>query len=66
MAKKAVEAPKILHVTLKKSVIGYPQRQKDTVKALGLHRINQTVDHKDSAVIRGMISKVSHLVNTEE
>jgi large subunit ribosomal protein L30 len=65
MAKKA-DAPKILRVTLIKSVIGYPQRQKDTVKALGLHRINQTVEQKDSAVIRGMISKVNHLVSIEE
>ena len=65
MAKKA-ETPKMLRITLVKSVIGYPQRQKDTVRALGLRRINQTVEQKDSAVIRGMISKVNHLVSIEE
>lgn len=65
MAKKA-ETPKLLRITLVKSVIGYPQRQKDTVRALGLRRINQTVEQKDSAVIRGMISKVNHLVSIEE
>jgi large subunit ribosomal protein L30 len=36
------------------------------VHALGLHRINQTVEQKDTAVIRGMVSKVNHLVNVEE
>ncbi|MBI9050959.1 MAG: 50S ribosomal protein L30 [Anaerolineaceae bacterium] len=65
MPKKAV-APKVLRITLVKSVIGYSQRQKDTVRALGLRRINQTVEQKDSPVIRGMISKVNHLVNVEE
>jgi large subunit ribosomal protein L30 len=65
MAKKA-ETPKLLHITLVKSVIGYPQRQKATVRALGLNRINQTVEQKDSAVIRGMIAKVNHLVSIQE
>ena len=52
----------ILHITLVKSPIGYSARQKDTVRALGLRRMHQTVVQKDSAVIRGMIAKVSHLV----
>ncbi len=46
MAKKSKE--KILRITLVKSPIGYTQRQKDTVRALGLRRMNQTVEHKDS------------------
>jgi large subunit ribosomal protein L30 len=50
-------------VTLTKSPIGYSQRQKDTVRALGLRRMGQTVEHKDTAVIRGMIGKVQHLVS---
>jgi len=53
---------KRVRVTLVKSPIGYSQRQKDTVKALGLRRMHQTVEHVDSPTIRGMIAKVSHLV----
>lgn len=64
MAKKQKE--KVYRVTLVKSPIGYSQRQKDTVRALGLRRLNQTVEHTDSAVIRGMLDKVSHLVLIEE
>lgn len=62
MAKKA----KTVRVTLVRSPIGYSQRQKATVRALGLRRINQTVEHEDTPVIRGMIAKVSHLVRVEE
>ncbi len=57
---------KTLKITLVKSPIGYSQRQKGTVIALGLKKVNQTVEHTDSAVIRGMIAKVSHLVVVEE
>jgi large subunit ribosomal protein L30 len=63
MAKKT---PKTLKVTLVKSGIGYSARQKNTVRALGLRRLGQTVEHDDTAVIRGMINKVSHLVKVEE
>ena len=63
MAKKKA---KTLKVTLVKSPIGYTKRQKGTVSALGLKRMNQTVEHEDTAVIRGMINKVSHLVEVEE
>ncbi len=65
MPKKTVE-PKMVKVTLVKSLIGYPQRQKDTVHALGLRRINQTVEHPDNSALRGMIAKVVHLVAVEE
>jgi large subunit ribosomal protein L30 len=64
MAKKKKE--KILRITLVKSPIGYNQRQKDTVRALGLRRMNQTVEHGDTPVIRGMVARVSHLVQVEE
>ncbi len=64
MAKKKKE--KVLRITLVKSPIGYTQRQKDTVRALGLRKMNQTVEHTDSPVIRGMVTKVSHLVQVEE
>ena len=55
-----------LHITLVKSSIGYAKEQKKTLKALGFHRLHQTVVHDDSASIRGMINKVRHLVKVEE
>ncbi len=60
------QTPKILRVTLVKSAIGYSQRHKATVRALGLRRMNQTVEHVDSPSLRGMLAKVSHLVVVEE
>lgn len=63
-AKKSKET--IFRITLVKSPIGYSERQKGTVRALGLRRMDQTVEHVDSPVIRGMINKVSHLVDVEE
>jgi large subunit ribosomal protein L30 len=54
-----------LSVTLVKSGIGYKEDQKRTLKALGLRRMNQSVEHEDSAAIRGMINKVRHLVTVE-
>jgi len=66
MARKAKVIEKRLRVTLVKSPIGYTQRQKATVRALGLHRMHATVEHIDSASVRGMIAKVIHLVNVEE
>jgi large subunit ribosomal protein L30 len=65
MAKKKQEK-KVIKITLVKSPIGYTQRQKDTVRALGLHRVNQTVEHVDAPSLRGMIDKVSHLLQVEE
>ncbi len=59
-------AEKSLKITLVKSSIGYPQRQKNTVRALGLRRLGQTVEHKDTPVIRGMVHKVAHLVTVEK
>jgi len=54
-----------LCVTWVKSGIGYAEDQKRTLKALGLHRLNRSVTHDDSASIRGMINKVRHLVKVE-
>lgn len=54
-----------LKVTYVKSSIGYQQRQKDTVRSLGLRRLNQTVIHDDNPVVRGMVDAVRHLVRTE-
>ena len=66
MPKKQKQVEKKVRVTLVKSPIGYSKRQKETVKALGLRRMHQTVEHTDSPMLRGMIAKVSHLVNVEE
>lgn len=57
---------KKLQVTLIKSPIGYSKRQKGTIRALGLRRMNQSVSHDDTPVIRGMIAKVSHMVEVQE
>ena len=55
-----------LKITQVKSVIGSPENQKRTVRALGLKRINDTVEQDDNDVIRGMVFKVKHLVEVEE
>jgi large subunit ribosomal protein L30 len=55
-----------LRITWVKSGIGYAEVQKRTLKALGFHRLNQSVIHSDSGSIRGMINKVRHLVKVEE
>ena len=49
-----------------KSDIGYPVDQKRTLKALGFHRLNETVEKEDTPVIRGMIAKVNHMLLVEE
>ena len=54
-----------LTITWVKSAIGYSKRQKDTIRALGLHRLGDVVEQPDSPEIRGMLSKVSHLVRVE-
>jgi large subunit ribosomal protein L30 len=55
-----------LKVTQVRSVINRPRDQKDTVRRLGLHRINDTVIKDDRPEIRGMIAKVRHLVRVED
>jgi large subunit ribosomal protein L30 len=64
MAKK--KTAKRLRITWLKSSIGYSGRQKATIQALGFKRLGQTVEHKDTPVVRGMVNKVSHLVEVEE
>ena len=54
-----------LRITLTKSPIGYEQTQKETVRSLGLKKMHQTVEHDDTAVVRGMVHKVRHLVSSE-
>jgi large subunit ribosomal protein L30 len=57
---------KTLWVKYVKSSIGYSQRQKGTIRALGLKRLGDTVEVKDTDAIRGMLKKVEHLVQVEE
>jgi large subunit ribosomal protein L30 len=63
---KKQSAGKTVRVTLVRSPIGYTKDQKQTVLALGLHRMHQTVEHKDNPAVRGMIRKVIHLLQVEE
>jgi large subunit ribosomal protein L30 len=65
MAKK-VEKKTMLRVTLVKSPIGFPEPQKRTVRALGLNRMHQTVEHEDNPALRGMLKTVIHLLQIEE
>ena len=55
-----------LRITWVKSGIGYEESQRKTLKALGFHRLNQSVIQEDSSSVRGMINKVRHLVKVEE
>jgi len=55
-----------LKVTQKKSIIGRMQEHRRTMRALGLRRINHSVIHDDTLVIRGMIHQVRYLVEVEE
>jgi large subunit ribosomal protein L30 len=57
---------KMLKITLRRSPIGSTRQHKATIRALGLRRIRQTVEHADSPTLRGMLSKVAHLVEVEE
>ena len=64
MAKKTEQ--KTVRITLVKSPIGFPEPQKRTVKALGLRRMNFTVEHQDTPVVRGMLKKIIHLIRIDE
>lgn len=57
---------KSLRVTLVKSPIGYNQKQRATIEALGLRKMQSSRIHKDTPQIRGMIDKVRHLLHVEE
>ena len=55
-----------LRITWVKSSIGYSQDQKATIRALGLRRLGHSVLQPETPSIRGMVQKVSHLVEVEE
>ena len=66
MPKSETSKNKVVRITLVKSPIGYTQKHKATVRALGLRRMHQTVEHVDSPTLRGMLAKVAHLVEVAE
>ncbi len=55
-----------LKITLVKSPIGAIPKHKATVEALGLRKLNKTVEMPDNAAVRGMVQQVRHLVKIEE
>ena len=55
-----------IRITQVKSAIDRPKRQKDTLKALGLRKMHQTVEHEATPQILGMVNKVNHLVTVQE
>lgn len=57
---------KKVRVTYVKSAIGYNKKQKGTIEALGFRKLYQSVVHEDSPAVRGMLNKVSHLIEVEE
>ncbi len=65
MISMAARAKKV-KLTLRKSTIGRPPKHRTIVRSLGLRRMHQTVTHPDGPEVRGMIRKVSHLLEVEE
>ena len=55
-----------LKITLVRSMIGRPERQRRVLRGMGLNRLQQTVELEDTPAIRGMVRKVTHLVKVEE
>ena len=66
MSSKTKTQEKTIRITLVRSAIGYSEQHKRAVRALGLRRLHQTVEHLDTPTLRGMIYKISHLVVVEE
>jgi len=64
--RKATSQGPTLRVTLVKSTIGHKAAAHGTVRALGLHRLNQTVEVADTPVIRGMLRRIAFLVTVDE
>jgi len=55
-----------IKVTLVKSVIGASKRQKRTIQALGLRKVNSSAEHNATPQVLGMVNKVNHLVRVEK
>jgi large subunit ribosomal protein L30 len=60
------QTPKKVRITWVKSTIGYTVRHKATIRALGLKKMHQTVEHDDSPTLRGMMYLVKNLIRIEE
>jgi large subunit ribosomal protein L30 len=60
------ESTRTLKLKLVRSPIGGTERQRATVRALGLRKLQQVVEHTDSPATRGMVNKVAHLVHVVE
>lgn len=60
------QGAKTMQITLMRSPIGYTKRQKDTVTALGLHRMHETIERPDTPDMRAMVASISHMVRIEE
>ena len=56
----------MVRVTLVKSMIGRPEKHRRILRAMGLTKLNRTIELKDTPENRGMVDKVSHLVTAEE
>ncbi len=56
----------MVRVTLKKSMIGRPEKQRKILRGMGLTKLNRTVELKDTPTVRGMVRAVSHMVEVEE
>ncbi len=54
-----------IRITQVKSKNGKPERQKRTLEALGIHRLNHSVEHESTPQIMGMVEKIRHLVKVE-
>jgi large subunit ribosomal protein L30 len=66
MTEPSAPKVKVIRITLIKSPIGFSQRHKATIRALGLRRLHQSVEQADTLTLRGMLAKVNHLVEVEE
>lgn len=66
MSNKTEQPEKIVRITLVRSAIGFSKEHKATVRALGLRRLHQTVEHLDTPTLRGMLYKINHLVVVED
>lgn len=57
--------PRQVRITLVRSLIGYPQRQRETVRGLGLRKLHSQVVRPETPEVLGMVRKISHLVRVE-
>jgi large subunit ribosomal protein L30 len=66
MPENSASTPKVLHITLIRSGIGFSKEHKRTLRALGFHHLHETVTQEDCPSLRGMLRMVNHLVEIKE